>query len=401
MPTYIFFLGRQLQLCQTELVAAALLHGLSAPRWHGALAIVQSPAPLPERFIDSLGGTYRIAEQIGQFSEPPSVQQILDVLSPLPPKWVMGITDKTLAMNIKKESRARGSRVSFVLPAHGKTHLNAAQVLFNKLHQPPNAELAVIEVDGSYLLTRTIQIQDIAAYERRDTARPARNSRSGMLPPKLAQMMLNIAVGHLPNDLRQSPIHILDPFCGSGVIIQEGWLSGHAMAGSDTNEIAIRFTRKNLDWLVQHFSVNLQLTPEISVHDATRNYPSAWRERFAAIVTEPYLGPALHSALSGAAATKRLRDLDKLYYAAFQNFYPILKPKGIIVFVLPVFTTPAGAVTIPQTAIDGIERIGYRLLKLSSPAEASAKVGGRARETLLYARPRAFVARELTVWQKL
>jgi hypothetical protein len=38
-------------------------------------------------------------------------------------------------------------------------------------------------------------VQDIDAYAERDFERPMRDAFVGMLPPKLAQIMLNLAVG--------------------------------------------------------------------------------------------------------------------------------------------------------------------------------------------------------------
>jgi hypothetical protein len=44
-------------------------------------------------------------------------------------------------------------------------------------------------------LARTIFIQDIDAYSARDTGK-TRDMEVGMLPPKLAQMMLSLALGN-------------------------------------------------------------------------------------------------------------------------------------------------------------------------------------------------------------
>lgn len=63
---------------------------------------------------------------------------------------------------------------------------------------------------------RTSFVQDIESYTARDQARPMRDARVGMLPPKLAQIIINLALSN--NDITE----VLDPFCGTGVVLQEG-----------------------------------------------------------------------------------------------------------------------------------------------------------------------------------
>jgi hypothetical protein len=70
--------------------------------------------------------------------------------------------------------------------------------------------------------------------------------------------------------------------------------------------------------------------------------------------------------------------------------YPVLKKEGVVVFLFPALTTTAGLAPMPQTAIDAITQIGYRLVQLSG--------SGRG---LLYKRPDALVGRELLIFQKV
>src|SRR5438132_1608433 len=82
------------------------------------------------------------------------------------------------------------------------------------------------------ILAQTVKVQDIAAYAQRDQARPKRYAKVGMLPPKLAQIIINLAVGRLPDNQLASicdipageqiprphlELTLLDPFCGTGV----------------------------------------------------------------------------------------------------------------------------------------------------------------------------------------
>lgn len=430
--TYIFFLGREPQLSEAELKAALRITDQPEPTRSGRVAVLKTDKNIPNNFIDRLGGTDRIAEQVGQFLAIPSPGQVIEALSPTPKKWTVGISAvlqsqklnlKAFGLDLKKQARAQESRLSFVTPTGKRMQLNAAQVMFNKLDQEPNAELTLLEQDGQILLLKTAQVQDIAAYEKRDTARPARDPKSGMLPPKLAQMMLNIALGEYsreastsggspvgsPADSQQArprradaiargkagvtgpdEIHILDPFCGSGTVLQEGWLMDCRMTGTDASEAAIRASKRNLASLNTHFRLEPNLVPELTQHDATKPFPRQWHNSFSAAVTEPFLGPPVKAPLSPAVAERRLADLAALYRATFQNIHPSLKTGGAVAFLFPIFFTRGGWFGIPQNVIDGLEKIGYRVVQLNGTVRG-----------ITYKRPDALVARELILFKKL
>jgi tRNA G10 N-methylase Trm11 len=127
-----------------------------------------------------------------------------------------------------------------------KHPLNSAQVLHNKLTTKGAWELLVIKDGKNTILAQTIFVQDIEAYAARDQARPARDARVGMLPPKLAQIMINLA--NPPKDAA-----ILDPFCGTGVVLQEAMLMGFSTVGTDLEARMVEYTKKNLDWLNDKF----------------------------------------------------------------------------------------------------------------------------------------------------
>ena len=71
----------------------------------------------------------------------------------------------------------------------------------------------VIEADGSNYLGKATAVQDFKDFDHRDYDRPRVDPKSGMLPPKLARIMVNLG-GTSTSET------ILDPFCGSGTILQ-------------------------------------------------------------------------------------------------------------------------------------------------------------------------------------
>src|SRR5690606_11663784 len=113
--------------------------------------------------------------------------------------------------------------------------------------------------------------------------RPMRDAYVGMLPPKLAQIMINLAHP-------QSGSTILDPFCGTGVVLQEAMLMRYAVYGTDLSEKMVRYSRENLNWLQE--KVLLSSPWYLEVADATNQ---KWRQPVDAVICETYLGKPLTS----------------------------------------------------------------------------------------------------------
>ncbi len=90
------------------------------------------------------------------------------------------------------------------LDSHKEAELNSAQVIHNNLTSPTGWELVFIRDGSKTIVAQTVKVQDIAAYTLRDRSRPKRDARIGMLPPKLAQIIINLAVGAVPEDKLQS-----------------------------------------------------------------------------------------------------------------------------------------------------------------------------------------------------
>ena len=147
--------------------------------------------------------------------------------------------------------------------------LSSAAVLHNKLagDNPKKCELIFVKQrDGSVVVGRTFFVQDINAYTFRDRRRPKRDAHNGMLPPKLAQTMINLAWGAATPHPVQAPT-LLDPFCGTGVVLQEAALMGMTVYGTDLAERMTEFTTENLKWL-EH-THHIKVDYKVSAADAT------------------------------------------------------------------------------------------------------------------------------------
>jgi tRNA G10 N-methylase Trm11 len=414
--SYLFFLGSHPDISATE-AWRIFEHKGYEPRLVSATKRylhVNLNQELPDGFIDHLGGTERIAHVLAAQSDIFSVASITETLALAPnTKLKIGVSSlgtspeyaRRVGHDIKDSLRNEGHRVRVIIPKKGQQRLNSASVLFNRLTTLPHRELTVIKDDEHYLLSQTIQVQDITKYELRDTMRPARDAKVGMLPPKLAQMMLNFALSHLSSPKSTPTPTVYDPFCGIGTILQESWLMGFQSTGSDSSERMVRATQKNLDWLAEHFPADSTIYPKVLVQDATRKLPTTHDSlftRFDAIVTEPFLGNPISAPLPENEVGRRVEDLGNLYHQMLKNAHSALSKDGAICMALPAWKAARQSVNwhlFPDAFLDDVEAIGYHRNQLI-PAQLHLVFPASPRQTLLYARPDANVGRELILWTK-
>lgn len=187
-------------------------------------------------------------------------------------------------------------------------------------------EISIIEKDNHVLIGQTLAVQAFKELSARDYGRPARDDQSGMLPPKLAQIMLNLG------GTKERGV-ILDPFCGSGTILSEALLMGYEdLIGSDFSEKAINDTKKNIEWIQKKYKINKSniLLYTLSAVELSKKIKA---NSVSAIITEPYLGPQRGK----INLKKTIQELETLYSRAIFEFEKILKPNGIIVMLFPVF----------------------------------------------------------------
>lgn len=408
MNEYVFFLGSHPALSAIEVVAA-LTYGktsFSISVYTKEYLILSTDQELSPSLLTRLGGTSRIARTIATAPELPTPVELLGLFPALPPKLAVGFSSLLTSQNIdlekygietKKAARQMQIKVKFIIPAGKKRQLNAAQVLFNALYRSPNMEITFLEHDGNIRVVQTLAVQDIGKYEVRDTQRPARDARVGMLPPKLAQIMMNVAVG---TSGAETPA-ILDPFCGSGTIPQEAWLLNIQSVGADASSNMIAASEKNLAWLYDRFPVKEELQPELVEHDSRQPYPEHWNGTFDAVVTEPFLGTPLSAPLSRSELATWQAPVIELYTKTFQNLHPVLKENGIVLFLFPAANVEGDGYTpLPHSIFDEISKAGYSMVQLV-PEALQNFVSPTDRGTLMYSRPDALVAREFTLWKKI
>jgi tRNA G10 N-methylase Trm11 len=176
---------------------------------------------------------------------------------------------------------------------------------------------------------------------------------------------------------------ILDPFCGSGTTLQEALLLGYNnLIASDKNPKAINNTQNNLNWLASKYGLNtnnVQLLTLPIEHLARAIKPSS----IDAIITEPYLGPALKGNEGLKQINLIIKELETFYLSAFNVFTKILKSQGKMVLIFPIFRYNNS--NLKLAILDRIEKLGFKILN---------------KEDLIYFRPKQFIWREILILEK-
>ena len=244
---------------------------------------------------------------------------------------------------------------------------------------------------------KTLAIQDYESYSLRDYGRPMRDVKSGMIPPKLAKMMINLA-GKEREDL------FLDPFCGSGTILQELILLGYKnLMGSDLEKKAVEETRANLDWLFKTYRDIKKEDYKVELFDCeARNLSTKIPSKVVeAIVTEPYLGSAKRKFLKPEQIKKEISGLEELYLAAFGEFKKILKDNGAVVIIFPVFRWQKQFFYL--NILGKIKNFGFKageFLPEGVKGNELLQLRISKRNSVIFFRPGQRVSREIFVFEK-
>ncbi len=390
---YLAILGRNKVLSLAELMS---LYN-NVRKVGGGCASFESASSVN---IDRLGGCLKLAQEI----EGPVVKWLMSLPEG---KIVLGVSDYSKGA-ASRAVRAEALKLKKILVRHGRSvrvvlgegaMLSSATVLHNGLGRSEH-KVELIKLDGTWYVG--CGVQNIDAYARRDQARPARDAKVGMLPPKLAQILLNLC-GELPSGAR-----VLDPFCGTGVVLQEALLMGYRVYGTDIDERMVRYTKRNLEWFIngseQMFARSASTQPVFT--DASRSCSQqlrtssqtlltsvgdaakfTWEQPVDAVACEAYLGPPLKTVPTDVELKEIKQEIDSLLYNTLKNLSRQLKSGVPVVMAVPAWLRPDGLYS-GLDLLDEIDSLGYNVKKFASV--------GR----LLYHRDGQVVAREIIVLRK-
>ncbi len=415
---YVFILGRNAGLSIAEL-QAKLPEAKFEYLCSDALALASKEALDPRRLMHELGGTVKIGEYVGEsgktgledfifgylenavssrlFSTTREVggmaassrQKIFFGLSLYCGNGKNTINVRALGGELKNRLKETGIGARWVVS--NEPVLSSVVVARNKL-LTRGAEFLLIKNGDKIAIGRTLAVQEFDDLSYRDFGRPAREMEVGLLPPKIARAMINMA--------RISPSgSIFDPFCGFGTVATEAMIMGYGnIYASDIEKSVLEGAEKNIAWVKRYFpetaaaKINIFQSPAESV---SRHFK---KREIDAIITEPYLGPVQRSALAETEARQKADDLGKLYFSALRDWEKILKPGGKVVMIFPSFQTKTGPVSVRVQ--EGIKNLPYDAVPpLSEEATRLPYIKISPQGGLIYERPGQKVTREIYVFR--
>lgn len=406
MSQSLIILGRQPALGLAEL-ESLLGPEVMQPVGDSAVIIDKHHSDVP---FSRLGGSVKLTKLLHEF---PSTdwKAIENYLIENLPKHLEETGDSKLTIGLSvfrlgvsiKQLLAAGLKIKKTLKSHEKSvrlvpnktpALNSAQVIHNKLTTKNGWELIFVRHDKKVLMGLTTQEQDIEAYTARDQQRPMRDAKVGMLPPKLAQIIINLAVGDEKfqknttidgwEETYALPFHILDPFCGTGVILQEAMLMGYSVIGSDLDGRMVGYSTNNLQWLTKKYPLDEPIWEVYLNYDATA---AEWRD-FQHIATETYLGRPFSHQPDPETLKKVMQDVDTIHQKFLANVARQTKPGFRMCVAVPAWHTKSGVKHLKT--LESLEKLGYNRLSFGYADD----------KDLIYHREGQIVGRELVVLER-
>jgi tRNA (guanine10-N2)-dimethyltransferase len=287
------------------------------------------------------------------------------------------------------KQKLKQTGVSLRLIPNSEVALSTAVSHHNKLGLTPNKVeiLLVRSGSGKVTVAEGTGSQNITAYAKRDQDRPKRDAFVGMLPPKLAQIMINLTglnSKSIPfND--KKTVRILDPFCGTGVILQEAALMGYQSYGTDLSEKMIRYSRDNLNWLAD--MSHAQFDWYLHEGDAMK---VKWQQPINAVVSETYLGQPFSAPPSESKLDEVKKNCNHIVTEFLSNLTHQIDPGTPVCVAIPAWRDKNGNFThLPL--ISTVARLGYKPHEFKNISQ----------NDLLYYREGQVVARELLVLTKI
>lgn len=292
------------------------------------------------------------------------------------------------AMELKSLLKKLGRNVR-VVESRGP-EISSATAFHNHLGEKPGAEEVILVGSETYL---SLGVQNIDKYRERDQMRPARDAKVGMLPPKLAQILINLG-GEIDESKK-----VLDPFCGTGVVLQEALILGQPVVGSDLNPRMVEYTQKNLDWLLEKKARFFQIKPELieqknqflnSIYtgDAT---DFAWPKasEIGLVACECFLGSPMSKPPVEIKLKDEKQNCKRIILGFLKNLIGQIEDDTPVVIAVPAWLREYGSYS-RLSIIDEITDMGYNL----------AKFRGLSQSDMIYCREGQIVAREIIVLRK-
>jgi|GEM_PF-450245 hypothetical protein len=406
MPSYCALLGHQPHISLTEL--NVLLPDMKIQKvWSPQIITFSSKTEIDVNWLRSVGGTVLVAKEVSSNKKTKELESIVPSMLYNELKGskrkatfsfrCFGIPRgkiRSLYKDCKQFLKEKGMPSRYI--GNDRNPAKPGTLLLRGIPGEDSCELVLINdmpkkkkksksaVDDIWI-GKTCAVQDIKKYSDRDMGKPFRDTNVGLLPPKLAQILINLS--HMMTKKETKDLTIWDPFCGSGVIALEALIQKASMLASDKSIKAVNGCKENIKWLRKKEKTPKAITSEVWKHDALKNYdlpkiPDC-------IVTETTLGPPLKKIPTKREVATLIREAEKIEVGFFENMAKML-PDTPIVCCFPVYITRDGSKNFLPKALQKIQKLGYRITCVSDK-----NIQSTSRHSLLYLRNDQNVGREI------
>ncbi len=363
---YYILLGKSADLAFAEVEALAKRFGISQPTRISTSFCSIDDIPDVDGFCQAAGSIVKIYQSL---SESDTVKTIAEDLI-IAQQEHFALSSFQRSADLKNQA----NRIKDELKNAGiKPHF---RILIDPFESAgittKTTEYCCNDIENLPEVLKTVAVQDLYYWTEKDYGRPAIDPHSGMMPPKIARTMLNLAITKDP-----TLVTVYDPFCGSGTILVEALDLGCTVKGSDLSKKAVNASRANCDWFLKKHQKNNQYTvfEADAVHISNQQIPKA----VDAIVFEGYLGPP---SPDYARIPDIMKGMEKLYKGVFKHLYSYLRPGGLLVCALPEMT------------------VNQRVKNLDEIIDWTSALGYTRCAQYTYGRPQAVVKRSIYVLQK-
>lgn len=401
MHSYIFITGSHPEISLAELLNASVVPSFEIKKRFrdGLLLEFDQPLKDPQALLDTLGGTIKIVAFKAKKTRGELPEICLDLIQEkydhCQKKVRFGVScysvakfsSQDFARKLKKQLKTTDISSRFI---QSKTPvLNTGTVGREKLLREDGLEIVALQDKDLFWIGETVAAQDVDAYSLRDFEKPHRDMIQGILPPKLAQILLNLTG-------LKSDTTIWDPFCGSGVVLMEGVLQGYHMLGSDIRKEATSDSEENLIWFQEQ--TRFEGLAELFVHDARDKVPS--KLHFNGIAAETYLGPPIRGSIDEKELPNNMKIIDDILVRFFESLKPVVHSKTPVVISFPFFRLGHRQVFLEKT-LEKIKSLGYTAKCLIDRSlQKELKLAPTERNSLLYFRKDQKVGREIFRFQR-
>lgn len=392
---YVSILGRQPEISEAEIER---VFGNATPFSEHSSVFDAPKNYLPD--IEKLGGSQKLGQVVLDLkttdwrrASEEVIKHYREVLASRESKVTLGISAYDFDVNPREvqkigiilKTKLKHEGLSLRLVPNQEQALSTATAHHNKLGLSENKiELLVVRGKTSTIVAESIGAQNITALASRDQGRPKRDAFVGMLPPKLAQIMINLSLGEKVLD-STSKLSVLDPFCGTGVLLQEALLMNLGAQGTDLSDKMVDYSKENLTWITEKY--RLPSNWSVAQGDAMT---TKWQKPIDAVATETYLGQPFSAPPSQKKLDEVRKNCNYIITSFLKNIHNQIEKDTTLCIAVPAWIDKEGYFThLPLT--NNVDKLGYEVVKLKS-TQPSGK--------LLYHREGQVVAREILILTK-